>query len=272
MNAAIRSLVSSAISSPGTSPDPDAIAPLLVADIAGLVRQIDDVGLLALVAPELRRRLGFAGGSFPAPRRRERLLKRWRRTKALRRMERRPRWRDVEPAPAPVVLEDLGPIGDDMTQADFDAIALEVFAPLVDPEPEEDFDEAIPDVLPVVAGRETTRASVAPPPSLRRLPVLAPELAPPLVLRAPSPPAPAHLDALPVEQLTGPASRFRCIPFSAVMTAGTCLDRQRTAGAHNASISRAGVEARKAAAICERCKSCDLGRAVEAKIGRSRAQ
>jgi hypothetical protein len=262
----------------------------LSAIFADMIRGLADRELLALCAPELRCRLGLASRPFPEPRRRDRLLRKLRKTRVIRRHERRPaRWRDSEPAPA--VLEelgDLGPLNDDMP-ADAAEVG-ELFDPLVydnhcagecgelesecrcaemDAEDEAAERAALDAPAAPISGHETHRSDVAPPPSLRRLPILAPELGPPIVLRAPALPASAHLEALPLEQLTSAAQLFRCLPLSSTITASTCLDRQGAAGDTSKAISSAGVAARQKAARFAYCKSCSLGRAVAAQIRRA---
>lgn len=237
--------------------DEQAVQPLLSADIAALIRALDDRELLALCAPELRRRLGLDAHAEEQA---------------------------AEPLPAALPqLEDLGPLED----GPYPCPGCHRFAGhapgCVDAEIERRDDDAR-EIDPVVydnhcaeldaederapiSGPETIRADVAQPPSMRRLPVLSPEITPPIALHAKGP-VPSLLVALPVEQLTSPLQRFRCVPFSAVLAASTCIERQKLAGGTFAPTS-AGVQARAAANAAARCKSCPLGRSVAAQIARA---
>jgi hypothetical protein len=271
--------------------DEQAVQPLLSADIAGMVRALSDVELLAVVAPELRRRLGLGdieASTFPRPSRRTRLLRRWHLTRALRRHQGRKgaRWERIfahlaEPLPAaPAPLEDLGPLEDDGPYVCPGCLAVASRCAPGCPEARmereqeerEDLDpdegderEAWPPEDPAEYEAETPTDAPAPAP--RRLP-LVPEQAPPIVLRAPPPPPPAHLYARPIAQLTSAEQRFKCVPFSAVLSASTCIERQSAANVGRQARTSAGVQARAAANVVSWCRNCDLGKSVAAQIAR----
>lgn len=94
---------------------------------------------------------------------------------------------------------------------------------------------------------------------------------------------------LPVDQLVAPEQRFRCVPYSATISARTCVERQARQGKlakgdvwirldgkerprgelHRGKVA---VGAAVGSHRANRCANCELGRAVVARIeGAARA-
>lgn len=82
-------------------------------------------------------------------------------------------------------------------------------------------------------------------------------------------PMPAvHLPVLPVTELSSPADWFRCVPFAATITAGTCIARQHAADPARRDglpVGRAMV-AGAANRAFGRCRNCELGRGVASRL------
>lgn len=83
-------------------------------------------------------------------------------------------------------------------------------------------------------------------------------LVPALHSPAPPPPAPTF-DVVPVAALTSRGQRFRCSPYHAVLSAGTCADRQGERATNR------GTRTTRAQYEC--CLGCALGAAVAARLG-----
>lgn len=84
-------------------------------------------------------------------------------------------------------------------------------------------------------------------------------LPPALHRPAPPPPSPTF-DVVPVERLTQRTDRFRCVPYRAVLTAGTCADRQ-SSRVNNHAPSKSSRER------YECCRGCALGAQVAERVG-----
>lgn len=81
------------------------------------------------------------------------------------------------------------------------------------------------------------------------------------VARPPAPPPPSPtFDVVPVERLTQRTDRFRCAPYRAVLTAGTCADRQ-SSRVNNHAPSKSSRER------YECCRGCALGAQVAERVG-----
>ena len=91
--------------------------------------------------------------------------------------------------------------------------------------------------------------------------------APPTARRAPSAPPPktepVHLVVLPVESITGARDMFRCEPYAAHVSAGTCMARQHA----ELTPRRVRWQHNGAARVrFPRCADCELGRRVAALV------
>ncbi len=83
----------------------------------------------------------------------------------------------------------------------------------------------------------------------------------PPAISPPSPPPPSPtFDVVPVERLTQRTDRFRCVPYRAVLTAGTCADRQ-SSRVNNHAPSKSSRER------YECCRGCALGAQVAERVG-----
>lgn len=71
-----------------------------------------------------------------------------------------------------------------------------------------------------------------------------------------------NLMPLPIYSITSPADLFRCVPYSATITARTCTERQEQ---HGKAIP-VGYGARSARDY-GRCANCALGRDVAGRVG-----
>lgn len=104
--------------------------------------------------------------------------------------------------------------------------------------------------------------------------------APPRAARAsrprPAPPASAPIaqvlplalgDLVPVERLTSLEQRFACVPLSARLNAGTCIERQRLAISteRGAKMGVAGWAPKRSDAY-QICRGCALGAKVRARL------
>lgn len=76
---------------------------------------------------------------------------------------------------------------------------------------------------------------------------------------APPPPSPTF-DVVPVERLTQRTDRFRCVPYRAVLTAGTCADRQAAR-----TLNRGTGSTRPE---FDSCRGCTLGAELVARLAR----
>lgn len=75
----------------------------------------------------------------------------------------------------------------------------------------------------------------------------------------PPPPAPVF-DVVPVSALTSRTDRMRCAPYRAVLTAGTCADRQAARERNRGNgTTRPQYEA---------CRGCTLGAELVARLAR----
>ncbi len=75
----------------------------------------------------------------------------------------------------------------------------------------------------------------------------------------PPPPAPVF-DVVPVTALTDRADRFRCAPYRAILTAGTCADRQAAR-----TLNRGTGSTRPE---FNSCRGCALGAELVARLAR----
>lgn len=96
------------------------------------------------------------------------------------------------------------------------------------------------------------RARQAPPPSPPVAPVL------PLALG----------DLVPVERLSSTMQRFACVPLSARLSAGTCIERQRLAVSTERGERGGGLGTwrTKPSDAYQVCRGCELGAEVRARI------
>jgi RNA polymerase sigma factor (sigma-70 family) len=104
----------------------------------------------------------------------------------------------------------------------------------------------------------------------------APRLTAPSPKRVSLPVVPASyvpLEVVSVADLVRPDQRFKCVPFSAVIRASQCLERQGVAGSRVKIGSTKGTGARvheidhnARSRQFERCKDCELGRQVAARV------
>ena len=76
---------------------------------------------------------------------------------------------------------------------------------------------------------------------------------------APPPPSPTF-DVVPVERLTQRTDRFRCAPYRAILTAGTCADRQAAR-----TLNRGTGSTRPE---FDSCRGCTLGAELVARLAR----
>ena len=88
---------------------------------------------------------------------------------------------------------------------------------------------------------------------------------------APGPRPVVRLAVLPVSDLADVDDRFRCEPYAAIIRAAVCLERQREQGLMQTHF-RIGSQLRERAAggihaYVSKCRDCELGRAVAARVG-----
>lgn len=83
--------------------------------------------------------------------------------------------------------------------------------------------------------------------------------------RASTPPAAAlHLPVVRVDELVALGQRFRCVPYSAVIAARMCIERQQLHGEAARTTSTGNALERR---NFGKCASCELGRGVAARLG-----
>jgi len=90
-----------------------------------------------------------------------------------------------------------------------------------------------------------------------------------LVEPAPREGCSVRLSVIAVESLTSRSDRFRCVPMSATITAGSCLDRQKVSQIkHAGTVGKLAMRARTAGNGCAGCSGCELGQRVAAQMAK----
>lgn len=241
--------------------DSDAGEVSMQAAIASLVRALPDAALVAVARPYLAARLGLdlgdgarAVGKAPRARRAVRAPVEAVVTRPAEDEDPGDPVDDIGAEDDPLAAFDDDPIDDvgaeDDLRAAFDEDpADDVGAeddPLADYDEDPANDQGAEDDPRELAAAVRPQLRVVPAPASRRLPVLQ-----------------AHV---PIDNIRAPSDRFRCAPFSAVITATTCIDRQIAARANPIGRTSRAVEARALASKLVRCKACVDGERVHARV------